>query len=522
MQDGDTTYRSIATVRTYDDDHFNQNKNRKSKRSSVLPTFFCHRFFICRGSALFCATYVRSAHFILERNYLSSNNTKMTRLFVSLSALTVVSSFQAPIALPAGATKARTAPLFATLANKVDVSEQAPRNGQGFMEWAAHYGIQPENFQLTPIDGDNWGAVAERPARAGERALFVPSMLRMFTPNIKQQDFPNIGQVVAQKIDPKTSNGDIDLANHFYLFLKVLQEYDLGGDSPYYPWLDALPRKFNTAVNFRDVETDCLPPFVKFLSKRDQNNYSLFARTLKELNTPTISEATKSNMEITKWAFNVVFTRARESFGEAEIIPMSDMLNHASQPNVDIQWDNEGNVNVVYVRDVQAGEQLFKSYGHPTNPSRLLATYGFHDTSPPATYCKLFPGIEVPQDVKDMGFDYTTCVFYPENGGISEQVWDVMLYTMLGQMDPGQQQQFYQAHMTGDVQTKQQFHQHYMGHTATALVNHIDEMLGELSYCDGKLNSGEVFENMQMIANHNELVRQTFLKARNNLEQMMS
>jgi hypothetical protein len=110
------------------------------------------------------------------------------------------------------------------------------------------------------------------------------------------------------------------------LFLKVLKEYDLGTESPYYAWLDALPRKFNTAVNFRDVETDCLPPFVKFLSLRDQNNYSLFARTLKELYTPEISDETKNNMDITKWAFNVVFTRARESFGAAEIIPYVTVL----------------------------------------------------------------------------------------------------------------------------------------------------------------------------------------------------
>lgn len=259
-----------------------------------------------------------------------------------------------------------TTSLAATMVNKVDVRESAPRNGYSFMEWGSHYGIQPENFQLQPMQGDlNWGAVATRPARAGERALFVPSMLRMFTPNIIQQEFPNIQPIVQQKIaSSKSSNGDIDLANHFYLFLKVLKEYELGSESPYFAWLDALPRKFQTAVNFRDVETDCLPPFVKFLSKRDQQNYSLFARTLQELSTPdTISDATKQNMELTKWAFNVVFTRARESFGAAEIIPMSDMINHRSEPNVEITWDNEGNVNVIFVQDVQAGEELVKCYG---------------------------------------------------------------------------------------------------------------------------------------------------------------
>lgn len=97
-----------------------------------------------------------------------------------------------------------------------------------------------------------------------------------------------------------------------------------------------------------------------------------------------------------------------------------------------------------------------------------------------------------------------------------------MLYTMLGEQDPNAQQQFAQAHRSGDANTKQEFHQYYLTQTATALVNHIDEMLGEIQYCDQKLSSGQVFENMQMIANHNEVVRQTFLKVRANLEQMMS
>ena len=165
---------------------------------------------------------------------------------------------------------------------------------------------------------------------------------------------------------------------------------------------------------------------------------------------------------------------------------------------------------------------LLSCHADPTNPSRLLATYGFHDTSPPATYCKLFPDLDVVgQDLVEMGFDYTTMVFYPESGGISEQVWDVMLYTLLAQQDRNAQQQFYQAHKAGDANTKQQFHQYYLTQTASALVNHIDEILAEISYCDGKLNSGQYFDNMQMIAGHNEFVRQTFLKVRANLQQMM-
>jgi hypothetical protein len=52
---------------------------------------------------------------------------------------------------------------------------------------------------------------------------------------------------------------------------------------------------------------------------------------------------------------------------------MSDMVNHRSEPNVEITWDNDGNVNVIFVKDVQPGEQLFKCYGRKstTNPTHL-------------------------------------------------------------------------------------------------------------------------------------------------------
>lgn len=419
----------------------------------------------------------------------------------------------------------RNVAVFSTMPQQgyqLDVSEYSPRNGQGFIEWATNNGVLMENFQMQPLEDDNnWGVFSPQGGTAGSRALFVPNMLRMTTQNIRQQDFPHMEPLIQQRILTKSKrfqNGDVELANHFYLFLKVLQEWEMGPNSPYYAWMDALPRKFNTAVNFSPKETDSLPPFVKFMSRRDQSNWDLFITCLNEAQTPTISEATKQNPVITNWAFNVVFTRARASFGEAEIIPMSDMLNHNSVPNVDVQYDNEGNVHVVLLRDVAPGEQLFKCYGHPTNPSRLLATYGFFDHSPPATYCKLFPTSEPSQELRNLGFDYTTMVFYPETGQIAEPVWDVMLYVILGKTDPNSQRQFYDAHMMGDVATKQQFHQFYLAQTSNYLINHCDRMLTTLQSSDQRVDQLGITSKSNMFRYHNQFVKQTFLLVRQNLQ----
>lgn len=409
-------------------------------------------------------------------------------------------------------------------AYQIDVNPTSPRDGQNFMTWANQNGIVMENYQIQPIEGDvNWGVVSPQGGTAGSQALAVPCMLRITTPNIRQQDFPHLEPLINQWIltqSKRFQNGDIELANHFYLFLKVLKEWEMGENSPYFAWLNALPRTFNTAVNFSPTETESLPPFVRFMSRRDQSNWDLFIKTLNGAHTPGISEATKNDPIITNWAFNVVFTRARASFGEAEIIPMSDMLNHNSVPNVDVQYDNEGNVHVVFLRDVMPGEQLFKCYGHPTNPSRLLATYGFMDQSPPATFCKMFPNSEPNEEMRNLGFDYTTMVFYPENGGIAEAVWDVMLYTILGKTDPPSQQQFYQAHMQGDMQTKQQFHQHYLPQSSHALMDHVNNMLVALQTSDEKVQKLGANTKSEMFRIHNQVVTDTFLKVRKELQQI--
>ena len=410
----------------------------------------------------------------------------------------------------------------ATKLSAIATQVDAPRDYNTFAEWVQNYGLAQENFQITEqYAAGEWGGVANQQAQAGSRVLYVPAMLRLTSSRIRQEEFPNIEGAVAQYFDATNSNGQINLACQFYLFLKVLQEYDQGEQSPYYPWMNALPRKFRTAITFDSFEVDCLPPFVAYLAKQERNNFDLFMEALNTLDIPSISPATKQNLEVTKWAYNVVFTRARAAFEEAEIIPMADMLNHAADPNVEVQYDGEGNVHVVLLKDVQEGEPLHKSYGQITNPSRFLATYGFFDVSSPAAYCKLMAGKTLTPELVNLGFVYDRMVFYHENGAIAEEVWDVMLYTLLEQNDRDQKEQFYNAHMQGDAQTKANMHNHYRPQVKQALLQHVDEMLNELAQCASRIQQGgsQQHENLPMIQAHNDFVRETFLKVRSNLEQ---
>lgn len=423
-------------------------------------------------------------------------------------------------------TSTTTTKLFSSVqTSKVDISETAPRNSDYFLDWANNYGINFGNFKLNSLT-NNWIGEAICDGEAGTSVLCVPSMLRITSQAAREQEFSILASTLDQYIDPSENDGSVALSCHFYLFLKILQEYDLGSESPYFPWLDAMPRKFSTALSFDNFEMDCLPPFVKFLAEQDRRHYSLFAQILPQLDTPTISQETKRNPQILQWAFNIVFTRARPAFGEAEIIPMCDMLNHAWNANCEVQYDDDGNAYMVLLKNVEEGDALHKCYGQPTNPSRFMSSYGFFDASPPTTYCKFMPtmAFENPE-LYDIGFAFDRMGFEVQNGEIMPEVWDVMLYMLLkNNNDENTQQLFYQACVNGDGDTKAQIHQQYFSQTCYALSEHVKDVLHEIADCESYMDQGGVglaHTNVPVIRRHNDFIRQVFTKVKNNLDQMM-
>ena len=209
---------------------------------------------------------------------------------------------------------------------------------------------------------------------------------------------------------------------------------------------------------------------------------------------------------------------------------MADMFNHVTDTEIDIRFDDEGNCYAYTTRDVPAGSPLRISYGCSTNPSHLFATYGFLDETSPATFCKIM-NIKSTQELRDIGFDYSRMLFFKDTGDITEEVWDVLLYNILeeknniieDQDNRDVQKAFYNACMMGDGDTKNAIHQQYFFKTGRVLQNHVDSFLRDLEVLSAKAASKDINEHprVPIIMEHNEFVKQTFLRVKDNVDAMM-
>lgn len=120
-----------------------------------------------------------------------------------------------------------------------------------------------------------------------------------------------------------------------------------------------------------------------------------------------------------------------------------------------------------------------------------------------------------------MGYDHSQMLFY-NTGDVSEQVYDVLLYQILDREDRQAQQALYDAHMRGDVETKNAIHQHYADQTMAALNKHVDQFLRQLDELSVKAAGKDINEHprLPLISQHNEFVRETFLRVKARLAEV--
>jgi hypothetical protein len=162
----------------------------------------------------------------------------------------------------------------------LSITRETPRDILTFQEWAGQCGVEAENgfcfMENLVDDNEEYYAATATGGRAGSRVLRVPNEMILSSARIAQ-DYEGYVQPSFTTIEQK---GMRHLLLQFYLFLKILVEIEQGSDSPYYPWLNSLPRKYNTAVSMDDFCLECLPPFIKSLCQVKRNQLAVFREAL--------------------------------------------------------------------------------------------------------------------------------------------------------------------------------------------------------------------------------------------------
>ena len=208
--------------------------------------------------------------------------------------------------------------------SRVDISEDAVRDTDYLQEWAANTcGVQQREGLVLFSNNAGWQDVqiaTTTDAPAGTCVMYVPSSA-FLTSYGSRSEFGRLEG--AEKLI-----GSLAGANQFplfYLFLKVLVEYERGADSAWQPWLNSLPRVFNNGAAMTPGCYDCLPPLAAKFCMEERVKCINCKQALKTVD--FVSDEVKADDELLKWVYNVVETRSLEVNGERIIIPMADMVS---------------------------------------------------------------------------------------------------------------------------------------------------------------------------------------------------
>jgi hypothetical protein len=402
----------------------------------------------------------------------------------------------------------------ATQGGLVSLDENSQRDVSTMSQWAEGYGVQKaDGFELTTYDGKDYLAVTQQNIPAGSPVLYVPSDL-VFSSSKAAEEFGDALGQAENELAVANLQAFIPL---FRVFVKVLIEYEKGESSPWYPWLNSLPRTYYNGASMTSACFECLPPYAAWLAVTERINLTNFKKASRFL--PLENQQVANDENVLQWAYNVAVTRSIEYNGERFIAPLADYFNHGAETEVDISYDEGGNCMVYASKDVPAGSPLRMSLGDPTNPSPLFATYGFLDESASATFCKV---MHLMNEMQQLGYSFSNLLFFKETGEISGEVYDVVLYSILLKNDPGTAQGFFQAVTGGDEATKNQFHEQYFQYTIEELRNHVDSTLADLDRLSNIARSYDVrtHPRVPVILQHNSFVKETFMKVKQNLDTM--
>ncbi len=126
----------------------------------------------------------------------------------------------------------------------VDTHESAVRDIGNMDEWSFNVGIERMNgLQLGTEDGLDYNVYMSEYVDPGNYLLKVPERVILSSFQARQEFN------LQRSVDFLHSLGAGDNASDFYLFVKILVEFEKGDESPWFHWLNSMPRLFYNSIS---------------------------------------------------------------------------------------------------------------------------------------------------------------------------------------------------------------------------------------------------------------------------------
>ena len=349
---------------------------------------------------------------------------------------------------------------------KILMEQDDNRKVPSLQEWAVSQGISiADGVELVNNGMGDWGVGLtgaetinnnSTTYRKGSAIMTIPKGLIL-----SSSDIDDVGLI--ESITASMTKANL---NYFVpeclLVLRVLQECSLGASSPWYPWLESLPKSFDTGLYLNELEASHVQRLAPDFLRQQQLQFRACQIAIQSTvqSMPMYNEVaaylkkSPEDDDIIRWAFSVVFTRSwrsqqsSEDIATATLVPLGDMFNHADGeyatiiPNM-IEKSKEEQIVMTLSKDTMAGTNLHLSYGLTTHPGRFLVVFGFWDRSAPFMDANL----TVPDAYKVN--DPSQLVVSTRNGGITQEVLDLATFRFLQQSKPEEAKRWIEAQQTG-------------------------------------------------------------------------
>ena len=246
----------------------------------------------------------------------------------------------------------------------VDVTDEyAQRDVYTMEEWAMQYGAQKApGVELTTQDGADYEYVANQGVGAGQMVMYTPPDIVLNSAAIQAEFGQSL--IGAEQVVVGIDQGTQQRLPLFRLMIKVLSEYEKGQDSPFYTWLNSLPRQYYNGVSMTDACFDCLPPYAGWLASSERQNYCNFVAAIRQGGYLPLQQETIQDGQVLKWAYNVALTRFHEVWQPERaklIAPLADMVSYLFCWIV-LFWGLRRNINHVSLSLCYTFDEMCISY----------------------------------------------------------------------------------------------------------------------------------------------------------------